>query len=199
VPITSKYSLSFTTGAALITETLEIAQLKAKLQDWKSVRSFAIEQNVLQARTESTLKKIYGEVSRRLKKLSDQELDLLISTDELEQQQLIWLAICRHYNFINDFSVEVLSENFVNGRYEVSKEDYDVFFNAKAEWNSNLDSVSSQTKYKARQVLFKMMRECSLLNENKEIQTQRLSKKLKGILLSNDSGQINIFPGAEVS
>jgi hypothetical protein len=152
----------------------------------------------LQSRTESTLKKTYGEISRRLKTLSNQELDLLISTDELEQRQLIWLAICRYYNFINDFSIEVLSENFENGRYKVSKDDFDMFFNAKAEWNSNLDHILLQTKYKARQVLFRIMTECFLLNENKEIQSQNLSEELKDIMFSNDKERLGIFPRLQI-
>lgn len=194
----NKYSLSFTTGAALVAESIEIAKLKAQLHEWQLVRTHVLEENTLQARTESTLKKIYGEVSRRLKNLSEKELELLISIDEKEQQQLIWLAICRHYNFINDFSVEVLYEHFENGRYKVTKEDYDVYFNAKAEWNSNLDTASTQTRGKARQVMFKMLHECGLLNDNNEILAQNLGEKIKTSILSTDADRINIYPGVEI-
>lgn len=195
----NKYSLSFTTGAALEVETVAIAKLKSDLVDWKDVRAIVIEKNALQARTESTLKKLYGEISRRLKHLSDQELNLLISSDEKVQKQIIWLAICRHYKFIDDFATEVLYEQFANGRYKISLDDYDVFFNAKAEWNSNLDSISALTKSKARQVVFKMMRECRIINDNKEIIPQQLNDEFKTEIQKRNANEINLFPGAEVS
>lgn len=195
--INNQYSLSFTTGAALEAETVAIAKLKSNLVDWKDVRADVIEKNTLQARTESTLKKLYGEISRRLKHLSDQELALLISSDEKVQKQIIWLAICRHYKFISDFAKEVLYEYFENSRYQISLDDYDVYFNSKAEWNENLDGVSSLTKSKARQVLFKMMRECQITNDNKEILPQQLNNELRASILKGDADEIKLFPGEE--
>ena len=99
----SNYSLSFTTGAALLAETIAIAHLMMELGEWAEVKKVVLAQNTLQARTESTLKKLYGEISRRLKSLSDEEIALLATGDDEEQKQIIWLAICRHYTFIHDF------------------------------------------------------------------------------------------------
>jgi len=69
----SQYSLSFTTGASLFRESLALAELKKDIDDWKTVKSKAIEENILQARTESTSRKLCGEVIRRLKHLSTEE------------------------------------------------------------------------------------------------------------------------------
>jgi len=190
------YSLSFTTGAALLVETVIIAKLRLELGDWTEVRKEVLEQNTLQARTISTLKKLYGEISRRLKNLSDEEIVLLATGDDAEQKQIIWLAICRHYTFIHDFTMEVIFEHFDRGRYLLTQDDYDAFFNTKAEWHSNLDSVSSLTKSKARQVVFKMLRECGVLNDHKEIAPQNLSDRLKDLIQHKEIEQIRLFPGA---
>ena len=192
----SKYSLSFTTGAALLPETIAIAHLVVELGDWADVKKVVLAQNTLQARTESTLKKLYGEISRRLKNLNEEELALLATGNDEEQKHIIWLAICRHYVFIHDFAMEVIFEHFDRGRYPLMLDDYDAFFNAKAEWHSNLDNSSSQTKSKARQVLFKMLRECGVLNDHKEIVPQNLSDRLKDLIQNKDIEQIRLFPGA---
>ncbi|MCK5894354.1 MAG: DUF1819 family protein [Endozoicomonadaceae bacterium] len=170
------YSLSFTTGSALIREAIDVAALKCELVDWAEVRAYVLEHNTFQSRTVSTLKKLYGEVSRRLQYLNDDKLSLLANGSESEQKQLLWLALCRRYSLISDFSVEVLSHQFEAARYTVTHDDYDAFFNAKAEWHDSLDGASTQTKSKARQVLFKMLRECGLINEHDEIVRQQIAK-----------------------
>jgi hypothetical protein len=191
----NNYSLSFTTGAALLSETIAVAHLWQELGDWAEVKAVVLAQNTLQARTESTLKKLYGEISRRLKNLNDEELTSLATGNDEEQKHIIWLAICRHYAFIHDFAMEVIYEHFDRGRYPLMLDDYDAFFNAKAEWHSNLDSISSQTKSKARQVVFKMLRECGVLNDQKEIVAQNLSDRLKDLIQNKEIEQIRLFPG----
>lgn len=193
----SKYSLSYTTGAALIREAIDVACLKSDLESWPDVKKHVLENNTFQSRTASTLSKLYGEVSRRLKHLSDDELSLLANGTESEQKQLIWLAICRRYSLIKDFSVEVLAHQYQAARYEVGHNDYDAFFNAKAEWHNNLDGASIQTKSKARQVLFKMLRECGLVNEHDEIVSQQVGPAVLALLNNNNMEDLNIFPGAE--
>lgn len=191
------YSLSFTTGAALIREAIDVAALKCELADWAAVKAYVLAHNTFQSRTTSTLKKLYGEVFRRLQHLSDDELSLLATGAEAEQKQLLWLAICRHYRLIRDFSIELLSHQYDTARYVVKHDDYDAFFNAKAEWHGNLDGASTQTKAKARQVLFKMLRECGLINEHDEIVRQQIGSPVLALLKNNSTEDLNVFPGVE--
>ena len=93
----------------------------------------------------------------------------------------------------------MVNDCFERGKYKISAEDYIAFFNGKAEWNSNLERASRLTKNKARQVLFRMMRECRILSEEKEILPQHLSEQLKTLIFSHDPEQINLFPAAEAT
>jgi hypothetical protein len=191
-----KYSLSFTTGAALLSETLIVAKLYLELDNWEKVKEKVLTENSLQARTSSTLRKLYGEVSRRLKHMSDEEIQYMVNADHREQELLIWLAICRHYLFIRDFAVEVMSNHYASSRFVLTHDDYNAFFNAKAEWHENLDRASKLTKSKARQVLFKMLRECGLLNGNDEIVGQNISLEMLTLLKHDNADCLRIFPGA---
>lgn len=191
---TSQYSLSFTTGAALIRESIVVAGLYLELRDWSAVRCKVLLENAFQSRTESTLKKLYGEVSRRLKLLTDDQLRLLATGSEAQAKALVWLAICRHYKFFYDFTIEVIVPHYEAARFLLTHDDYDAFFNAKAEWHDNLDSASRQTKSKARQVFFKMIKECGLIDHSNELQPQKIDKKLIKILQAS-SNELRLYPG----
>ena len=96
--------LSLTLRPAMIHENLIIAEEYNKFKDWNLVRDEVLGNNLLQARTESTLKTIYGEVSKRLKNLTDEELGLMTESDA-DVKHLVWLAICRQYLFTYQFTL----------------------------------------------------------------------------------------------
>lgn len=192
-----RYTLSFTTGPALIAEMVLVANIWLQKRNWKAVKNEVLDNNRLQARTVSTLRKIYGEVSRRLEKLNEQELLLLAHGTDRDRQQVTWLAICRKYLLIHHFAIEVLADHYAKARFSLSHDDYDAFFNAKAQWHSNLEEASPLTRGKARQVLFKMLKECGLVNEALEIMPQRPGRKLQAVLAARQNDFIRIFPGAE--
>ena len=193
----SKYSLSYTTGAALMTESVVVAGLYAELGSWPSVRARVLEENSFQARTLSTSRKLYGEVSRRLKHLSTSQLELLSSGGDDQVKALVWLAICCQYVFIRDFTIEVITTQYSSSRFLLTHDDYDAFFNAKAEWHNNLDEASKLTKSKARQVLFKMLKECGLINEESEILKQHLDESLVQLIMNTNSDSLRMFPGLD--
>lgn len=192
-----RYSLSFTTGPALIVEMVLVASIWLEKRNWKAVKAEVLDNNRLQARTVSTLRKIYGEVSRRLEKLNEQELLLLVHGTDRDRQQVTWLAICRKYLLIHDFAIEVLADHYAKSRFSLGHDDYDAFFNAKAQWHSNLEEASPLTRGKARQVLFRMLKECGLVNEAFEIMPQRPGRELLAMLAARHNDFLRIFPGAE--
>ncbi|PKG74690.1 DUF1819 domain-containing protein [Shewanella sp. GutCb] len=190
----SKYKLSLTLRPALIHESRVVAEQYTQLKDWQLVRDEVLTNNLLQARTESTSKTIYGEVSKRLKNLTDDELSLMTTSDS-DVKHLVWLAICRQYLFTYQFAVEVLCEHFSKSRLHLYPEDYVAFFNAKAEWHSNLDSITQQSRYKAQQTMFKMLAECGLVNEDKEILHQHVSAQLQELIKQTNADFLRIYPG----
>ena len=190
----AKYSLGFTTGASLIYESVVVAKLYTALRDWAEVRAQVLNDNSFQSRTQSSLKKLYSEVARRLRHLNADQLNCLSTGDASQQKAMVWLAICRQYGLIRDFALEVIVFQFDTGRHLLTHQDYDAFFFAKAEWHKNLDEASSQTKSKARQVLFKMMRECGLLNDAGEIQNQFLSDSLMLTIGHDERNHLLLFP-----
>jgi len=189
-----KYSLSFTNGDLLSRESLELANLFLNIRDWNMVREKVVANNLLQAKTLSTTKRICAEVCSRLKMLSQNELELFAETTIQEQGYLLWLAICRRYKIVAEFAVEVLRERYLSLKNSLNYEDFYFFFSKKLECDQELAKVSQRTIDKARQVLFRIMRQSGLLTTNNEINTALLSPRLLNELANNTCKDISVFP-----
>ena len=192
-----QYNMSFTAGALLQTDSVTIAKLYLELRSWNEVKDKAIANNVLQSRAVSTLKRISYEVISRLSTLTSEELILLVNSSHKDQAYLIWMAVCRHHKFIADFAIEVLRERFITFKPDLQYSDFDVFFNRKCDWHSELDGLSISTKKKLRQVLFKMLREADFLDGKNNIQATILSPRLLDVIERSGGRDIMYFTVSE--
>ncbi|MGX7950690.1 DUF1819 family protein [Oleidesulfovibrio alaskensis] len=190
----NKYCMSFTTGGLFIRESLDLARMYLSFRDWDSVRDKAIEDNWLQVRTLSSRKRLFREISARLKTFSNAEIEFFIDSNPQDQAYLLWVAVCRRYTFIADFSVEVLRERYITLKSDLTYEDFDYFFNRKSEWHLELDEITSSTRNKLRQVLFKMLREADLLTANNMIHAAMLSPRLLELILQGSRSEVLYFP-----
>jgi len=174
------------------------AQIYLETDDWETARNSVIADNLLQMRTLNASKRIFREVASRLKQLTPEQLDLLPDGSEQEQGYLLWLAFCRRYRFVYDFAVEVVREKFMRLDYGLTYEDYDVFFNRKAEWHPEMDQISSETRSKQRQVVFKTMREADLLSTDNQIIPALLSARLVNVITQDNAADLKIFPVSDL-
>ena len=189
-----KYSMSFTAGSLFCQESLMIAELFLDFRDWNVVRKKVLSENLLQTRTLNTLKRVYREISSRLKTLCEEELILMVKGTPQDQNQLLWLSVCRRYEFISDFAKEVLRERFIAFKSVLQYEDFDVFFNQKAEWHDELDRIAHATRIKVRQIIFKMMREAGLLTDSHIINPVVLSAQFLQAIPRRQREDLLVFP-----
>ena len=194
-----KYSMAFTTGALFHHESVKLAERYATFKQWNEVRNAVIAENLLQARTVNTLRRVANEVIARLKTLSAQELGFLVEAGYTDQAYIFWLAVCRRYTFIGDFAVDVLHAKFATLNSSITYDDYAVFFNKKAEWHNELDRIAPVTKTKVRQTLFKMMREAGLLDKNDTILPVVPSATLSDLLADIQPRERMFFPLAALT
>ncbi|CZN02434.1 TPA: DUF1819 family protein [Legionella pneumophila] len=191
---TERYNLSFIGGGLLHRESVKLAELYLGLGDWDAVRERVKVENILQTRTLNTLKRISCEIVSRLQALNQVELELFVGSSSQEQAYLLWLAICRRYRFIAEFAVEVLRERYITLKADLTYEDFNTFLNRKSEWHSELDEVAPSTKYKLRQILFKILREAGLLTTKNIINGALLSPRLLDFLYRRNPREVLYFP-----
>jgi hypothetical protein len=189
--------MSFSTGGLFHRESIQLAELYRSFSEWEAVRAAVIDENLLQTRTLSTSQRVSREIISRLKTLSDSELDFLIEASHSEQAQLLWVVVCRSYRLIAEFAIEVLRERFITLKQDLSYEDFDSFFNHKAEWCEQLEQISASTRKKLRQVLFRMMREADLITPGNMINATRLSPGMVDLLSATDRHELLYFPSFE--
>ena len=186
--------MSFTTGALLRSESVNLATWYLEKDDWDEVREEVISRNLLQLRTLNSRKRIFREICSRLKRLNRNELELLVEGDHQEQGYLLWLAICRRYRFLYEFSVEVIRERYLTLKYDLGFEEFDAFFNSKMEWHEEMERITTTTRNKLRQVMFKMLHESGLISPDNSILPALLSSRLINVIRSHSNQDLCVFP-----
>ncbi len=194
-----KYNMSFTAGALLCHESVKLAELYSSYRQWDEVKRIATTENVIQARATSTLKRITREIIARLKNLSLQEINFISISSYTERKYILWLAVCRRYNFIADFVVDIVYNNFSSLKTTVTYDDYNVFFNSKAEWHSEVDAVTPSTRQKLRQTLFQMLREVGILDKKNTIIPLLPSPAFQSVLSAITERERLFFPLSELA
>ena len=190
----SSYLLSFTAASLSLNESVRVAELYLEKKDWAEVKKILQQENLLQSRTGSRTIRVAQELIKRLKPLSIPQLEALVEGSLAEQKYLLWYAVCKTYNFIDEFSKEVLHEKYLARNMKITDLDYDAFFNRKAEWNEKLQNITEKTRKKIRQVTFLMMREAELISPNNEIHRAMLSNRLIEVLRPDAPMSFQIFP-----
>ena len=188
------YILSFTAAGVLRTESVALARLHQRCDNWEEVRANAIAENLLQARKSASAVRICRELVFRLQGLSAAELALLREGTSPEQDQLLWIGICRRYRLIAEFALEVLRQRFLAFGPPLSLSDFDTFYNRKADWSAELEALAPSTRKKLRQVLFRMLREARLTTDDGSIQPALLSERLCRVVGQARPADLLYFP-----
>ena len=191
-----KYRLSFGTGNAYINESNLILKKYLENKDWRETEKYSIENNILQTNTLSSSKRIFREISLRLKSLSQQEQDFFIRSNYLDQSILIWIAICRTYKFIGDFASIVISEKFNSYQLFLGYDDFDYFFEKQLIFHPKLHDLKDSTIKKLRQVFFRIMKDLNILTKNLEITPQMPSIELKELSVETKKDLEMFIPGS---
>jgi hypothetical protein len=186
--------MSFSTGGLFYNESLKTLGVYEVEKDWSLTREKVLAKNLLQSRTQSSTARRAREICHRLETLTTKQLQLLSSGSVQEQLYLLWVSICKHYPFIKEFAVQVLREKFLRMDLLLTHQDYDIFFDMKAEWHEELEQLTESTKAKLRQVLFKIMREAELLSKDNMILPGLLTQELAAVLAEDNPEWLTVLP-----
>ena len=187
-----KYKIGFT-RPALLSESVLVAREYTERKSWTATKRTVDQDNLLQTRTKRSSAIAFGEIQQRLSLLNSEQIEVIADDHPQDVRQLVWIAICKQYPFIGDFTIEVLIPAHQSGRHQVDHDDYGYFFNAKADWHPELESVSDKTRSNARQALFQMMRQCGLLSDANQLIPQMISSAVQNCSPESDLAYI---PGA---
>lgn len=161
-PESPRYLMSFGTGGAHLNESIALAAVRLGGAPWDEV---AQRLDLFAVRKEGSAKRLARELTHRLRRLKDEELALLCAGDRTEQKALLWLAICRTYQFIGEWAREVLVDRAQTYQLQISYPDFDRFWREKEEQAPDLATLTPSTRAKLRAVLFRLMRETDVSDD----------------------------------
>lgn len=191
------YKISFTSGGLFNRDAIKVADLYLLMKDWDLVKKEVTEKNLLKARTQSSLVRTTRELLQRLQSLTEKQLQILVEGSRKEQNQILWLAVCKQYVFVREFAVEVMREKYLRLDWEISQAEFDTFFYNKAEWQAELAKTKETTRKKLRQVLFRMMTEAEIISSANLILPAMLSPQVAWAISEDDAAYFSVFPISE--
>lgn len=194
---TQKYLMSFGTGGLYLNESLAVARLYSPGISWDELIGLAVQSGTFPVRKQNSARRSIREITNRLRQLSDEELEFFCEGDRTDQLAFLWLAACRAYRFVREFAVEVINERYLSRRFEITYDDFDAFFERKAEWASELGKITASTRQKLRAVLFRLMREAEIITEDNRIQSVLLSSRFVRHVVRYNRSELSFFPGGE--
>lgn len=194
-----RYKLSFGVGGLFLQGAPVAARLYFKVGDWTAVRAALDADNLLQARTPSSAKRLGRELVQRLEGLTDAELALLTDATADERAQLMWAAACRRYELIAEFAEEVVRERFLLMAPDLTPEHFEAFIRGKTLWHPELADLEESTLRKLRTTLFLMMREADFVTAEGLIVPTVLSVRVCDELAKREPSDIRLFATREVA
>ena len=128
------YKMSFGTGGLFVNESIAVVRLHIHGEPWSATLQRSIDLGATSLPKAASNRRVLREIVNRVSCLADVErLFLVDEADRPEQEALLWIATCRCYTFIEEFTVEVIQDRFLSLRLDLPIESFDHFFDSKAE------------------------------------------------------------------
>jgi hypothetical protein len=188
--------MSFSTGGLFVNDSVELARLHRAGESWQDTIVTAMADGATSLPKAASNRRTLREIANRGSCLTPDERAFLVKqSDRPEQEALLWLAACRAYRFVREFAIEVIQERFLSYRYDLPLDAYDHFFDAKAEWHPELAKISTSTRLKLRQILFRMLREAGVIDGASNIRPAYLSSRVVALIERHDPSDLQVFSG----
>jgi len=196
--VVSKYILSFTAASLRLNEMVKVA-LAAEYNGTPDLNVVKESGVVFGSVKNRTTDREFREIRKRLEKLNPEQKNILIHGDLVSQKQIAFLAVCKHYAFIRDFTIEVVRDKVLVFDYQLHESDYNSFINSKILLHPELEEFSESTRKKAKQVMFRILEQAGVINNavEKTIQPQILQQDVINAIVKEDPVWLKIFMMSE--
>jgi uncharacterized protein (TIGR02687 family) len=138
--------MSFTTGGLFLNESLEVARLHRDGESWEDTAKRALEQGTTTLPKSASNRRSLREITNRLRTLTKQERNFLSEeADRTDQQALLWLATCRTYRFVAEFSENVIRDRYFSYQMDLPLSAFDIMTRKTfLQWSLKKSSLASQ-------------------------------------------------------
>lgn len=173
----------------------QIARFYIETYNWKIVEEHVIHEDVLQKPTIATRKRIFSELLKRLRHLTDAEILYMANAPMDDVKVIAMLSAIKTYRLIREFITEVMRDKYFLFDYELLNSDYVSFIDSKQAQSDKLGSLSESTQKKLRQVMFNMFHEAGLITDTKRLVIHKplLSEEAIKLTIADDPRLLSSF------
>jgi hypothetical protein len=192
--IKSKYILSFTAASLRLNEMVKVAKTAYDndISNLHEVRESEVVFNSVKIRTSD---REFREIRKRLETLTLDQINILIHGDLISQKQIAFLAVCKRYDFIRDFAIDIVRDKVLVYDYKINESDYNSFINNRVHIHPELEEFEDSTLKKAKQVLFHILEQADIISSvvEKTIRPQLIQSDVIRAIANDDSAWLKIF------
>jgi len=189
-----KYRLSFTAASLRLNEMVKVANVAKEMggADLKMVKDQGVVFSSVKTRTSD---REFREIRKRLERLTPEQVNVLINGDLISQKQIAFLAVCKHYDLIRDFTVEVLRDKTMVYDYTINESDFNSFVDRKMNIHPELETFNESTFKKAKQVMYRILEQAGIINNSAEkiIQPQIVHTDVLHAVVKEDPVWLKVF------
>lgn len=189
-----KYSLAFTAASLRLNDMVMAAKAIKEhgIADYRELSEMHVD---FKSDKAETSRRSFREIRNRLGQLTSDQLEILAEGGLIQQKQIAFLAVCKHYSFIKDFVIEALWDKTMVFNYQINESDFNSFINRKIPLQPELETFSESTIKKAKQVLFHILEQAGIINNAKDkmIQPQFLQPSILKAVAEDDPMWLRIF------
>lgn len=168
-----KYTLSFTAGGLLYSQSVVLAKiiLDQPNLDWKKIKERILSQNSFNTTRASSQIRYFLEIKRRFQTAYPFELSWLANESD-GSKLVLFVLCCKYYTFIGDFIAEVIAPKLKVGDTILTFADFFAFYENKSETHPELVTLKETSRKKLQSVLFRMLAESGIIDS----ETKRICK-----------------------
>jgi hypothetical protein len=185
-----EYSAGFTSEGWFQSEMTSVLSLKLEGLSREELLGQALEKNLFQLRSESSIKKRFQMVYRRSETLNVELSKLFLAGSRLDQKALLLYSFLKGYRLPLEFLYEVLFYNYRNNKDIILGVEIDFFIERKENESEKVAGWRLETKKRLRSAIILFFREGGLLQEvgpnTYKITPIHLSNKLKEYAKEHD-------------
>lgn len=172
-----------------------MAEAYLEQKDWNTVKNLVVEDNLLQKNTVYTRKKLFKELTDRLKTLPEPLLAAIPVSNLKEIKLILFLAICRYYRYIADFTVEALRTKVLLFDTRLTDLDYERFFESKYDHHPEMHRLTEQSLKNVRHKTFSILSQADIVSGKGErcIQIPLISNNLMKAVCRDNPNWLKVF------
>ncbi len=190
---TIKYSTGFSAGALLFKESDSIVSQIQSPEEFLAGKEI-IPFNVIPVNSESSQKRLYSEVNKRLKSLGNSKFIYLYQVSNQEDKLLIlFYAVCKTYPIIADFMLTVVLRKWYNMDKEILPFDFQSFLYEQMGNHPELERLTPITIKKLSQVVMLMLAELGMQKDHIITKITFNGEILEEILLNGDNWFLEVL------